>query len=633
MLKITKPLLLFFFVPIYVLAEQSKSIQQNNSSQDRFQIGQELNNNGDWQGALKVWWTNRYELDRQNKVDPRIGIAFIELATEKKAQIYYGNASELYLWGFSKKLPDKYKNTVEEEVERILPLLNETEQIKWRFALKQQNQDICQFIRLFWIEKDSRPLTRGNERLIEHWERIAFARKHLNKNRNGVYNCDDRGTIYVKYGYPTRKHTGSLGAASGEVELFRWVLNRTARRNIKINDLKPDYELWIYNTLGTWEHSVFLFSRRFGTGSFGLVEGIESIIPRDKSIYQIMYYAELSLFDPYYRNRYFELEDIWTQQQIAQEQGQPSEHYSRMLRGVFNSNKSNDRINPNYKYAKLDKSDYEDKFGTINVITRNVRLLDENNQPQLAVITFCFPKLKPIVVETDTGKFLTIADYQLRNTLIIRDESLHEIGRVEDIVQKGMDNVSVFKVNHFQSNNHFSISSEALGEISDSMNVVYSSGVQKKLLAIGKTFFKASKPLTVDFDSLELSDLVLGVKLPNEKYKSYLLFPLIPANQIVKEDPLQVFCEIYHLRRDESGTTHYTLEFGITKLGKDGKVDKKAEKISMVYNYDTPDQSRREHFSIDLTKLKPGLYELFSKVTDKVSGQEKIRKEKITILI
>ena len=118
----------------------------------------------------------------------------------------------------------------------------------------------------------------------------------------------------------------------------------------------------------------------------------------------------------------------------------------------------------------------------------------------------------------------------------------------------------------------------------------------------------------------------MGVKLPSENYND-LPFPLVPAQKVSKRDPLQVYCEIYHLRKDAGGTAHYSLEFGIIKLDKKGRLDKKAKKVSVVYNFDIPDQTRKEHIGIDITELKPGLYEFFGKVTDKVSGQEKTRKK------
>ncbi|MCH8125587.1 GWxTD domain-containing protein [candidate division KSB1 bacterium] len=634
MYKIIKFSLLHTSLAICALMQPQVFISQLYANQDYFTRGLESKKNGDWQGALKIWWSAHYKLDKLGKVDPRIGIAFIELATEMKAQEYYNNASEIYLWGFSKPGMFEFPKTVKEEIDRLSPLLGEEAQATWQQTAKQQSLEICFYLRKFWLEKDSRPATRGNERLIEHWVRIAYARKHFGKNRNGVYGCDARGTIYVKYGQPGKKHKGMLGSSSAsELELMRWVANLRARRKIKTEDLNPEYEMWIYNTLGTEEHSVFLFANRFGTGSFGLVEGVESLIPKKQSIYQIMYYAELSLFNPIFRERYFELEEIWNHQQMARERGQPSGHYIRVLRTIFYANKNNDRINPNYKFANLDNSDYEDLFGKIDIITHNIRLLDQKNQPRLAIIALSYPKFKPRKVSARSKKSLEIPDYHLKHALIIRNESLEEIDRVEDLVPKGMDNISVFMVNHLQANNHYSVSSEAIGYYADSIAEGDRFSEEKnRLYAIGKTFFKTRKPLAANLDSLELSDWVLGVNFPSENYKSHLPFPLVPAKQVSKQDPLQVYCEIYHLQKDAGGTAHYTLEFGISKLDKKGRLDNKAEKVSVVYNFDVPDQTRKEHISIDLKKLKPGLYEFFGKVTDKVSGQEKTRKKKITIL-
>jgi len=547
----------FTFIVIFVFTHLSNSISFPNLQKDYFSNGQKLKKSGDWQGALKVWWSARNELDKLGNVDPRIGIAFIELATEMKAQKYYNNASEIYLWGFSNKTPGHSQKILKEEVERILPLLDEKEQAVWRKTLKQNNEEICQYIRLFWLEKDSRPTTRGNERLIEHWERIAYARKHFSKNRRGVYGCDARGTIYVKYGLPDRKRSGLLGASSAsEVELMYRVVNPQYRMIIRMEDRNPEYEAWSYYELGTEKPSVFLFANRYGSGSFGLVEGVESLLPKKQLIYQIMYYADLSLVGDFFMERYLELEYLWDRGVI------------RQLESNFKTNKFNDKYNPNYKYANLDKSDYEGQFGETKVIARDIRLLDEQNRPKLAVVTFSYPQFRPTEVTDSTRKYLEIPDYQLKHTLIIRDESLIEIDRVEDIVPKGMDNISVFMVNHLQTNNHYSVASEAIGNYADSTAEGDRFSEQhKRLHAIGKTFFRTRKPLTANPDSLELSDWVLGVNFPSENYKSHLPFPLVPAKQVSKRDPLQVYCEIYHLRKDAGGTAHYTLEFGIFQIG------------------------------------------------------------------
>ena len=63
---------------------------------------------GQWEKALRTWWAARNKLELTGEADPRIGIAFIELATGRGAKKYYGTASELYMWAFSLKISDKH---------------------------------------------------------------------------------------------------------------------------------------------------------------------------------------------------------------------------------------------------------------------------------------------------------------------------------------------------------------------------------------------------------------------------------------------------------------------------------------------------------------------------------------------
>ena len=51
----------------------------------------------------------------------------------------------------------------------------------------------------FWDSRDSNPATVENERLVEHYRRVLFARSHFSE---GQYPYDRRGEIYVRYGTP-----------------------------------------------------------------------------------------------------------------------------------------------------------------------------------------------------------------------------------------------------------------------------------------------------------------------------------------------------------------------------------------------------------------------------------------------
>ncbi len=53
--------------------------------------------------------------------------------------------------------------------------------------------------RAFWNNRDSNPATVENERLVEHYRRVLYARNHFSE---GQYPYDRRGEIYVRYGTP-----------------------------------------------------------------------------------------------------------------------------------------------------------------------------------------------------------------------------------------------------------------------------------------------------------------------------------------------------------------------------------------------------------------------------------------------
>ncbi|MCG8605592.1 hypothetical protein MJD09_11420 [bacterium] len=141
---------------------------------------------GDLEAALKTWQSAREVLDRDGRADPRIGFAFIELTAEQQLKELYGVASAMYYWGLSDKSWDNHQKSIFEEVERVIPLLTEEESKRWRALLKAADPSIISELRQFWIELDPILSTTVNERLIEHWQRIAYSRKKFKKGSSSV---------------------------------------------------------------------------------------------------------------------------------------------------------------------------------------------------------------------------------------------------------------------------------------------------------------------------------------------------------------------------------------------------------------------------------------------------------------
>ncbi|MCY3680758.1 MAG: tetratricopeptide repeat protein [Gemmatimonadetes bacterium] len=66
----------------------------------------------------------------------------------------------------------------------------------------QQAKDRQVLLQQFWKRRDPTPITDVNERRVEHFRRVAYAREHFG---TAVFPWDRRGEVYVRYGTPSHK--------------------------------------------------------------------------------------------------------------------------------------------------------------------------------------------------------------------------------------------------------------------------------------------------------------------------------------------------------------------------------------------------------------------------------------------
>lgn len=601
-------LTLLFIGPISFCAEN-----------DHYTKGRTLAENGHWEGALNTWWQGKLELEKQNQIDPRLGISFINLTTKKQAKEYYESASEIYLWSFSAPAQIEFFEAIVEEAKRLIPLLPEEDQKSWKQLIKNRDMNLATKIKSFWLGMDFRPTTEVNERLIEHWERIQFSREKFKKNKVGVYNCDDRGTIYVKYGKPDRKEHGRFGTSITSISIARqW----TGKKTI-LDDPTPEYEVWAYDEIGTEEPSIFLFSYRYAREEYGLQPGVDFVVPQFlgttkkdyRAMYMLKYYAELMLFDDFFYDRFSRIRQIF--ETSSRDRGGNTKSYIAMVNQVYHANKAQDQLNPIYKYADEDRSEYVKNFGEIKVAAFSFRHLDFQNNAKLAIITATSPQFSGETILQKTEDGLKIAGFKLLSTMIIRDQKYNEIDRKSALQIDDFENISCFQFDHTPDYHRFTFASELYNQDSDS------------ILAIGKEVLSPSSVLLNHPDSLEMSDIIVGVTTQETKqYK----FPVFPAQEFWRDNSLNIYFEIYHLEQNSKNKSSYTIEIGAIELDKKGIRKKKDEtQISFLYDLESDSTRVQEQYGIDISKLKPGFYELFVKIRDKFSFQEKIRKVRFKI--
>jgi len=139
------------------------------------------------------------ELLEQISIDPGHGPANIYLAYTYFHIDKYQKVTDLYMTGLENL---KDVTILEDIYIHMAPIFNKDENNEY---FQRTLNDRGGYIAEFWRKKDPNVLTRDNERLIEHLERLDHVRNiYSQKNFRGY---DDRGLIYLKYGEPDVKRT------------------------------------------------------------------------------------------------------------------------------------------------------------------------------------------------------------------------------------------------------------------------------------------------------------------------------------------------------------------------------------------------------------------------------------------
>jgi GWxTD domain-containing protein len=309
---------------------------------------------GDYEQALSIWSDAREELEEP---DSRIGFEFIRLVTEHDMSDYYETASDMYYWAVSSPFTDFNRAAVRQEIERLRPITGDGIYRQWLNWFEERDQRLGSDMRGFWIQMDPTPGIKVNERLIEHWQRIAYARTIFVKNNNTIYRTDDRALTYIRYGEPDKRKAGVL--TLDQQNLGRWLAQQfeTAQivddhdedqlTRLEIDDLSeddtgsyrqledyvfqfheyPEYEVWIYSPLTEEETQplIYIFGTDVRTGEFTKQNSIDDFIPQRAYLsdrrsqsrqtefvrqgltpalaLQMLYYEQLTEIDPYFQDR------------------------------------------------------------------------------------------------------------------------------------------------------------------------------------------------------------------------------------------------------------------------------------------------------------------------------------------
>jgi GWxTD domain-containing protein len=634
--------LLNFMAPVSLPAQEpEEAIFPGNQEHGAYEQGMELKAQGAWEEALEVW--EEASAFFTAPPDPRISFEFLETTVENEDEERYGLASEMLLWGLSApEYPHHLRGPILEELNRILPLMEDQDVEFWTAFQDSSTHEIARELKRFWIERDPTPTSVLNERLIEHWQRILHVRSEFTYSLDSPYGTDDRGIVYVKFGPPDRTKSGMLGAS--EIELrIRIPSDIQAREAIRRYDTNPQYEVWVYDDLSNQGFTYFLFGNEGGQGRFSLVDGVRDLIPpasRNQSTsrytpggvpagyyLELFYYQTLSDVGGHFGRRFAELNELWNKYTTRTnwEGGQLVSPSENTLRSYSQRYQLRDRTDPENPPLQPVSSSYEG-VPQDEIVAQTVRVL-RDNEPRLFILALSASTLDVPDRSGLRRQRLVSPGYATQHTLIVRDDRLSEVGRLTQAVTSGQWGVSIFQLRHPNLPMHLTVTGETLLDedftVPGAINLGFDEaeeGEEEGHALPAQAHIEPELPLSTDTAHLEVSDLTVGVQIPESIDGSNLPFPLLPASRIWLIDSLRVYLEVYHLGLDEDGAGRFQAEFTVEALGDDGSVDESREPVTLSVQLETDGPLFGAPFDIALRDQELGRYQVKVVVTDLIRG-------------
>ncbi len=235
--------------------------------------------------------------EQMDAPDYYTGHEIISLITKLDIRDAYEFANAMYLWGLeSDYISDCDVKVLEASIKYHAPFLSRREIRHWNSLLEERNTDLLKIQKRFWNQKDLTPSSVFNERLIEHWERVAFSKVNFNTSTRSSF--DERGDIYIRYGSPTRSTDGRFMYDAGFVNYLAATrlddgggsfdvaseVNTMHYLNtiyqVRSYHMYPQYEVWVYEgMLESQESVIFLFGNALGGNVMRRKQSVDDFIP------------------------------------------------------------------------------------------------------------------------------------------------------------------------------------------------------------------------------------------------------------------------------------------------------------------------------------------------------------------
>ena len=473
---------------------------------------------GEINQALNYWVTTRDSLTEIGKSDFRIGVKFIDVATKNELENLYPLASEMYLWALQPQEIEPIQNELLEEVNRLKYIIPEDQYEQWHKFIENRNSVVLAEIKGFWRENNPVYGSSMNERLIEHWERLAYIESNFQNNSRTELNSDDRGIIYLRYGAPDDIHKGRFTLDNSRIQFYsREILrqqdeeidmmgqDRISRRansgtnaidqsyyldNLakSITDrvisygISNQYEIWTYSRqkVNLPENLIFIFGTDASTGLFSLLESPEDFIPQNAfrlsnarstgyqynlgPLLQLSIYNDLKFTDDKFLDIYNDLSDrLMSNESIIEESS-----------STYLMNRYSDELIAMRNAAPPTLSIYDQDLDNIQLTYDTYQFYDDDYQPYNILVLYSSPQ-EPIIKDYTASQRVDDTlnpTYILNHQLVIFNNQWEEINTIQDYPEVSFENelksdeylssISLFRIPHLENKQFINLYAQIL---------------------------------------------------------------------------------------------------------------------------------------------------------------------------
>ena len=482
------------------------------------------------------------------------------------------------------------------------------------------------FFRKFWKSRDPSPTTEYNERLVEHYRRLNYAKQHYTMRQTKGY--DDRGVIYIKHGEPDQKATlvGNFGIRDNET----WVYRRKPDDYI-FNFVKKTSSYFIASSLmeavvGTPFSNAFMQQPDPENPQQSVTLQATDLAYNMRELLR----SRMEI-DPIYARLYNEKADFndpgALTQEIATNWGMDE---ARVLEPALTKGVQSETYVPEMGSQPLDYYYYTADFMAMNA-NSNVNIFYGLPVNELEF------KRDIIGVRVNYEATFAVFDQDWKEVKRSYNRRSYQLSQEPDKENRGLLLVDKQAMNLPPGNYHYSVSvkdlgSEHLGIFKGDLDVTQYKpddfNVSQIVLASNITPFDGGKP----------GKFTRG---------QYNVMPL-PSRTFRQEMAVFVYYEIYNLTLSEEKKKKYNVDFTIQaeKLDRNiaakifaplANVLSRAEdkgKITLTFDKEgNPDRlAQAEYISIDISDSPAGEYNLSVVVTDTATGKKITRQTKFYIV-